>query len=71
MYLNMGDYELVKSLYKKQKKEPFKPNQMYLNSVLEASMRTDDGNLIYDAMQDFVDIKREPHKRLLNQLTSI
>ena len=58
MYLNMGDYELVKSLYKKQKKENFKPNQMYLNSVLEASMRTDDGNLIYDAMKNFVDIKR-------------
>ena len=34
-------------------------------------MRTDDVDVIYDAIQDFVKIKKEPHYRLINKLTSI
>jgi hypothetical protein len=44
---------------------------MYLNTVLEASMRTDNVDVIYDSIQDFVKIKKEPHYRLINKLTSI
>ena len=44
---------------------------MYLNSVLESSMRTDDSDVIYDALKDFVAIKREPHRRLVNKLNNI
>lgn len=58
MYLNLADYQMVKSMYKKLKSESLTPNQMYLNSVLEAAMRTDDADVIYDALNDFVEIKR-------------
>ena len=71
MYLNLADYDMVKNMYKKLKSENLAPNQMYLNSVLEASMRTDDADIIYDALNDFVNIKREPHKRLISKLNNI
>lgn len=55
MYLNLAEYDVVKNLYRKMKQDPsITPNQMYLNSVLEASMRTDDSELIHDSLQDFV-----------------
>lgn len=41
-----------------------------MNSVLEAAMRTDDGEIIYNAIKDFVDIDREPYQRLLTKLIS-
>jgi len=47
LYLNMTDYEMVKTLYKNLKAENIEPNQLYLNSVLEASLRTDDSDLVY------------------------
>ena len=31
---------------------------MYLDSVVEAAIRTDDADIIYDALKDFVEIKR-------------
>jgi hypothetical protein len=30
---------------------------MFLNTVLEASIRTDDSDLIYDSLKDFIEIK--------------
>ena len=44
---------------------------MYLDSVVEAAIRTDDADIIYDALKDFVEIKREPHRRIVNQLNNI
>ena len=50
MYLNLTEYQMVKNMYKKLKSEKLTPNQMYLNSVLEAGMRTDDADTIFDAL---------------------
>ena len=44
---------------------------MYLDSVLEAGLRTDVADVIYDALKDFVEIKRTPHKRIINKLNNI
>lgn len=71
MYLNMADYEMVKTLYRNLKTTGVTPNQLYLNSVLEASVRTDDADIVYDALKDFLAIKREPHRRLLNTLNNL
>ena len=71
MYLNMADYEMVKMLYKNLKDEGITPNQLYLDTVLEASLRTDNADVIYDALNDFINIKREPHRRLVNKINSI
>ena len=71
MYLNLAEYDMVKSLYKNLKQEKITPNQMYLNGVLEASMRTDDADLVYDSLNDFIAIKRQPHRRMINQLNNI
>lgn len=68
MYLNLSDYEMVKTLYKSLKSENIQPNQFYLNTVLEASMRTDDADIVYNSLQDFLEIKREPHYRLVHKL---
>lgn len=71
LYLNLTDYEMVKTLYKNLKAENIEPNQLYLNSVLEASLRTDDSDLVYQSLTDFIAIKREPHKRLVNKISTI
>jgi hypothetical protein len=71
MYLNLAEYDMVKSLYKNLKQENITPNQLYLNGVLEASVRTDDADLVYDSLNDFIAIKREPHRRLINQLNNM
>ena len=71
MYLTMADYERVKTLYKNLKLAGVKPNQLYLDSVLEASLRTDNADIIYDALQDYLEIKREPHRRLIMRLNQI
>ena len=71
MYLNLQEYSMVKSLYKNLKEEKLSPNQSYLNSVLEASVRTDDADIVYEALEDFIKIKREPHRRLINNLNNI
>ena len=68
MYLNLADYEMVINMYLRLKKENIKPNQMYLDSVLEASMRIDKSDIVYDALTDFLEIKRRPAGRLLYQL---
>lgn len=44
---------------------------MFLNTVLEASIRTDDSDLIYNSLKDFIAIKQEPHVRLVNLLNNI
>jgi hypothetical protein len=71
LYLNMAEYDMVKSLYKNLKDENIEENQSFLDAVLEASMRTDDADMVYDAMTDFIKIKREPHKRLLGKLNNM
>lgn len=65
MYLNLRDYDMVLNMYAKLKKEQIKPNQMYLDTVLEASMRIDNADVVHDALTDFIEIKREPHRRLI------
>ena len=57
---------MVINLYQKIKQENFGPNQMYLDSVLEAGLRTDDSAVVFDAMSDFIRLKKDPHRRLLN-----
>jgi len=49
---------MVKTLYSTLKKDKTQPNQAYLDTVLEASIRTDDSDLIYSALNDFLAIKR-------------
>ena len=44
---------------------------MVCDSVLETGMRTDDSNLVYETLVDFVEMKQEPHFRLKNQLANM
>ena len=62
---------MVINLYQKIKQENFGPNQMYLDSVLEAGLRTDDSAVVFDAMSDFIRLKKDPHRRLLNQVVNL
>lgn len=62
---------MIKNLYRKLKAEKMAPNQLYLNSVLEASIRTDDADIVFDSLTDFVTIQREPHKRLVAQINNM
>jgi hypothetical protein len=39
------------------KNEKIEANKMFLNTVLEASIRTDDSDLIYNSLKDFIEIK--------------
>ena len=71
LYLNLRDLDMVKSLYRKMKKQGLTPNQMLLNNALEAGMRSDDADIIYDSLLDFIDIKRDPHRRLVIRLNNI
>lgn len=34
-------------------------------------MRTNDADVIFDSLNDFIHIKREPHRRLINKLNNI
>mmetsp|Transcript_14056 Transcript_14056/g.23876 ORF Transcript_14056/g.23876 Transcript_14056/m.23876 type:complete len:255 (-) Transcript_14056:272-1036(-) len=61
LYLNIGEYNMVKTLFRKLKDSGLTPNQHLLNSVVEAAMRTDDVDVVYEGMSDFLVIKREPH----------
>lgn len=71
MYLNLADYDMVVNMYLRLKKERIRPNQMYLNTVLDASMRTDKSDIVYDVLKDFLDIKRKPHVGYLHNLNKI
>ena len=44
---------------------------MYLESVLEASMRIDKSDVVYDVLSDFLEIQRKPHVGLLHTLNKI
>jgi hypothetical protein len=39
--------------------------------VIEAGIRTDDADIVYDSLKDCVSIKRTPHYRLLNTLNNL
>lgn len=67
----MTDFDMIKQLYKSSKNEKIEPNKLFLNTVLEASIRTDDSELIYNSLKDFIEIKQEPHQRLVNLLNNI
>ena len=64
---------MVKNLYLDAKKgaEAIKPNKMLLNTVLQAAVRTDDADVVYESLQDFVAIGHEPHARTLATLTNM
>ena len=44
---------------------------MYLNTVLEASMRLDKSDVVFDVLTDFLEIKRKPHVGYLHKLNKI
>jgi hypothetical protein len=44
---------------------------IFLNKVLEASMRTDDSDLIYSSLKEFIAVKANPEKRLQTKLREI
>ena len=50
MYLHMKDFDMIKKLYNSLKNDNIVPNKMLLNTVLETSIRPDDGDLIYESL---------------------
>jgi hypothetical protein len=49
---------MVKNLYRKLQSQPeLRPNKAFLNCSLEASIRSDDADIVYDSLIDFVEIK--------------
>ncbi len=48
--MHVRDFGMIKKLYKQIKAKGITPNQLYLDSVLECAMRTDDADIIYDAL---------------------
>ena len=71
MYLNLREFDTIKKLYKAMKTEKITPNKALANSFLEASMRTNDSDNILEGLQDFVDMKHEPHFRLKGTLANM
>lgn len=71
LYLNLREFDTVKKLYRSMKTEGLQPNKQIANTVLEAAMRTDDSDIVYDALQDFVAMKHEPHRRLKGTLANM
>lgn len=72
LYLNLTDYKMVKNLYRKLQSQPdLRPNKAFLNCSLEASIRSDDADIVYDSLIDFVEIKQMPHKRILSTLNNM
>ena len=39
--------------------------------MIQSAIRTDDADLVYDTLNDFIEIKREPHFRTLNTLNNM
>ena len=58
-------------MYRKCNESNIKPNKLLLNTVLEAGMRKQDSDLIYEVMSQFLEIKQEPHPRQLKHLSNI
>jgi hypothetical protein len=50
MYLNMLEVDKVIDLYYKCVKSDILPNRMMLNSVLEAALRKEDSDLVYEIL---------------------
>lgn len=75
LYFNLADYKMVKNLYLDAKKgaggEVVTPNKMLLDTVVQAALRTDDADMVYDCLQDYIAIRREPHRRALATLNNL
>ena len=67
----MSDHDMVKSIYKDMKGQGVKPNKQFLNSVVQSAIRTDDADIVYDSLNDFIAIGHEPHFRTLNTLNNM
>ena len=57
MYLNMLELDKVIDLYKKCLDAKIYPNKLMLNTVLEAGLRKEDSDLVYDVLTIYVDTK--------------
>ena len=71
MFLNLQEFDIVKNLYKALKEDGIQPNKMICNTVLETALRTDDSDLVFESLTDFVDIKQDPHFRLKGKLANL
>ena len=47
------------------------PNKMLIGYVLQSAMKQNDTSLIIEALEKFVEIKHEPDKRLIKNLSAI
>jgi hypothetical protein len=55
MYLNMLDLDKVIELYKKCLDAKITPNKLMLNTVLEAGLRKEDSDIVYDVLTSYVE----------------
>ncbi len=65
----MLELDKVIELYKKSSN--VKPNKMLLNTALEAGMRKQDADFIYEIIKKYVELKIEPHQRQLKTLANL
>lgn len=54
MYLNLLEIDKVLELYKQALASGIRPNKMLLITTLDAAMRKEDSDCIYEVMQEFV-----------------
>lgn len=71
MYLNMLDLEKVIELYRKCLAAKIAPNKLMLSTVLEAGLRKEDSDVVYDVLTSYVELKQEPHIRQLKTLSML
>ena len=71
MYLNMLELDKVIELYRKCLDAKITPNKLMLSTVLEAGLRKEDSDIVYDVLTSYVELKQEPHIRQLKTLSML
>ena len=70
--MNLQDYEMVTKLYHKMKEQTgFKANNMMLQHVFEAAIRTKGSDQIAETLEDYVEQGKQPPRFLLQRISSI
>ena len=71
LYLNLRDLDKVVELFDKSQEAGLKPIRNLCQCFLEAGLRKQDTELIIHALTKFIEIKQEPHHRVLKLLGNL
>ena len=67
----MRDLDKVVELFDKSQEAGLKPIRSIASSYLEAGLRKEDPEIIIHALTKFIEIKQEPHERVLKLLGNL